>query len=68
MEFKLATLSEAHTYRGKAFYWFDVMNPGDMFVDCKSVAIGAIAEYLANQDGITLFDSKCDEASKIDQN
>lgn len=49
---KLATPLQTADYFGKAQAWFSVTS---MFADVKSVVIMAIAEYLANQDNLTLY-------------
>jgi hypothetical protein len=52
---RLATEEESKVYWEKAEVWFKDAPAGDMFNDCRSVAGRSVAEYIANQDGITLY-------------
>jgi len=55
--YREATAEESRGFEAKAKEWMRSNNPGNMFTDTKSTANGAIMEFLANQEGITLFQS-----------
>ena len=55
--YQVATDGEAEVFRATAQAWFEYQNPALMFTDTKSTAIGAIMEFIANQNGRTLFES-----------
>ena len=37
--------------------WLDNGNPADMFVDCWSITRCSVMEFLANQEGLTLYEN-----------
>lgn len=53
--YREATEEESRKYGAIAKEWMRSNNPGNMFSDNKNVSEGSIMEFLANQDGITLF-------------
>ena len=53
--YREATAEESRGFEARAKEWDRSNNPGNMFTDCKNASHGAIMEFLANQEGITLF-------------
>jgi len=54
-EYRLATPEEGEELLQRARDWVDGSN---RFRDVRSVPVSAIAEYLANQKGLTLYRSE----------
>lgn len=55
--YKLPNDEQATMYRNKAYFWFANKNPAKMFTDCRSASVNAVMEYIANEDGYTMFKS-----------
>jgi hypothetical protein len=53
--YREATAEESRGFEAKAKEWDRSNNPANMFSDCISGSRAAIMEFLANQEGITLF-------------
>lgn len=53
--YREATEEESRRYEAAAKEWMRSNNPANMFTDCKSISQGTIMEFLANQEGVTVF-------------
>ena len=53
--YREATEEELRRYAAVAKEWMRSNNPASMFTDTKSTAQCAIAEFLANQEGVTVY-------------
>ena len=53
--YREATEEESRKYDATAKEWMRSNNPANMFTDCKSSSQGTIMEFLANQEGVTIF-------------
>lgn len=53
--YREATEEESRKFEATAKEWYRSNNPGNMFNDYKSSSQGAIMEFLANQEGVTIF-------------
>jgi len=53
--YREATAEESRRYESQAKEWMRSNNPANMFTDCKSTSQGTIMEFLANQEGVTVF-------------
>lgn len=60
MKYKLTTKEQADNCLNVARGWLGNQNPANMFTDCKSAATAAVAEYLANSEGLTLYSRGAD--------
>ena len=54
--YKAATKDEANMWHGIAEDWITSQNPGNMFHDGRTGFKLAVAEYLANQEGKTIYE------------
>tara|TARA_S200002703_G_scaffold149892_2_gene147850 strand:+ start:434 stop:727 length:294 start_codon:yes stop_codon:yes gene_type:complete len=65
-QYAWATMEQANKYlkEGEDFIY---SNPAHMFVDGAHGFQNAIAEYLANKDGLTLFESGANVFSFVDE-
>ena len=57
-QFTLASGSDASQYISQAKEWFNYERGNEGFQDVGSVTVRAVAEYIANKDGKTLFKTK----------
>jgi hypothetical protein len=57
-QYTIASGSDASQYISQAKEWFNYERGNEGFQDVGSVTIRAIAEFLANKDGKTLFKAK----------
>ena len=55
---RLAGKNKGRSFLEKAKTWFENAESAAFFGDVKTIAIRAIAEYLANQEGFTLYNTK----------
>ena len=56
MKLRIATHDELKKYINKANIWLNSVKIHSIFMAYKQVAMLAVAEHLANQDGITLYE------------
>lgn len=56
MKYKQVEHNDIQGYLEKANHWYNEQNPANMFASCQHAAIMAITEYLANQDGLTIYE------------
>jgi len=52
---RLANEIKGREFLDKAKNWFKNTDSAIFFGDVKTIAIRAVAEYLANQEGLTLY-------------
>jgi len=55
---RLAGKRKRREFLEKAKSWFEKNNSALFFGDVKTVAIRAVAEYMANQEGLTIYNIK----------
>lgn len=58
--FKSVDREQAYRYTNIAHDWFDKYGK-QHFADARFVSTTAIAEFLANQDGLTMFEIRSDK-------
>lgn len=56
MKLRIATHDELKKYMNKANLWLNTVKIQSIFMAYKNVAMLSVAEFLANQDGITLYE------------
>ena len=61
---KLATIEKAEEIHNKAKDWLDNSPSAVMFGSSKTVAKLAVAEFLANQEGLTLYECCAEKPSE----
>lgn len=54
----LAGKTKRRAYLEKTKDWFENSDSALFFGDVKSIAIRAVAEYMANQEGFTIYNRK----------
>lgn len=52
---RLASEREGHDFLEKAQVWFNNADSALIFGDVQSIAVRAVAEYMANQEGLTIY-------------
>lgn len=53
--YREATIEDARRFEDVAKAWMKGNNPANMFTDCKNVSYSTIMEFLANQEGVTVY-------------
>lgn len=53
--YREATEAESRRFEAVAKEWMRSNNPANMFTDCKSTSYSTIMEFLANQEGVTVY-------------
>lgn len=61
--YALADDDQARTFLEKAWYWFSDRDGEVMFEDCGTTVRTAVAEYIANQEGLTLYACKATDGN-----